>query len=96
MARVSELLPGASRLERFLLWELLGNGTVRGIWPVADGQEPDAYVELHLDGRGRVVGEGVRIGDDVTLDRCVVWPGTSVDRSARNAVLTPEHRIELS
>ena len=43
-----------------------------------------------------VLGEGVQLGTGVTLDRCVVWPRTTVTRSARNAVLTPEHRIELS
>jgi hypothetical protein len=32
----------------------------------------------------------------VTLDRCVVWPGTTVSRSATHAVITPEHRIEIS
>ncbi len=43
-----------------------------------------------------VVGEGVQLAPGVTLDRCVVWEGTRVERSATNAVLTPSHRIELS
>ena len=43
-----------------------------------------------------VVGEDVRLGAGVTLDRCVVWSGTHVRDSAANAVLTPEHRIEVS
>ena len=46
--------------------------------------------------RRSVVGEGARVEDGVTLDRCVVWPSTTVDRSASNAVITPDHRIELS
>lgn len=69
------------------------------LWPGVsprDGSVLPADLESSARIRQSVVGEGVRIGDDVTLDRCVVWPGTSVDRSARNAVLTPEHRIELS
>jgi NDP-sugar pyrophosphorylase family protein len=46
--------------------------------------------------RQSVVGADVEIGKGVTLDRCVVWPGTTVTRSATNAVITPEHRIEIS
>jgi NDP-sugar pyrophosphorylase family protein len=46
--------------------------------------------------RQSVVGADVKVGKGVTLDRCVVWPGTTVTRSATNAVLTPEHRIEVS
>ena len=46
--------------------------------------------------RQSVVGSDVEIGRGVTLDRCVVWPGTRVTRSATNAVITPEHRIEVS
>ncbi len=52
--------------------------------------EPSAYV------RRSVIGPEVDIAPGVHLDRCVVWPGTRVTRSATNAVLTPEHRIELS
>ncbi|UCH29559.1 MAG: NDP-sugar synthase [Myxococcales bacterium] len=69
------------------------------LWPGVsprDGSVLPADLESSERIRRSVVGEGVRIGDDVTLDRCVVWPGTSVERSACNAVLTPEHRIELS
>jgi len=43
-----------------------------------------------------VVGADVELGKGVTLDRCVVWRGTTVTRSATNAVITPEHRIEVS
>lgn len=43
-----------------------------------------------------VVGDDVQLDRDVTLDRCVVWPGTRVRRSASNAVLTPIHRIQVS
>jgi NDP-sugar pyrophosphorylase family protein len=46
--------------------------------------------------RRSVVGADVQIAEGATLDRCVVWPGTKVDRSATNAVITPEHRIEIS
>jgi NDP-sugar pyrophosphorylase family protein len=44
--------------------------------------------------RRSVVGEDVQLPDGVMLDRCVVWPGTRVTRSASNAVITPEHQIE--
>jgi len=46
--------------------------------------------------RQSVVGADVEIGEGVTLERCVVWPDTRVDHSATNAVITPEHRIEVS
>jgi ADP-glucose pyrophosphorylase len=52
--------------------------------------EPSANI------RQSVVGSDVEIGRGVTLDRCVVWPGTTVTRSATKAVITPEHRIEVS
>ncbi len=45
--------------------------------------------------RRSVVGTRVRIDAGVELDRCVVWPGTEVTRSHRNAVLTPQHQIDL-
>ncbi len=44
--------------------------------------------------RRSVVGEDVEVANGVTLDRCVVWPGTTVTRSASGAVITPKHRIE--
>jgi len=43
--------------------------------------------------RQSVVGERAELADGVTLDRCVVWPGTRVERSARGAVITPEHEL---
>ena len=43
-----------------------------------------------------VVGPEVHVAPGVQLDRCVVWPGTRVVRSAAEAILTPQHRIELS
>ena len=46
--------------------------------------------------RQSVVGSDVELRQGVTLDRCVVWPGTTVTRSATRAVITPEHRIEVS
>jgi ADP-glucose pyrophosphorylase len=55
-----------------------------------------ASVEPSANIRQSVVGAAVEVGKGVTLDRCVVWPGTTVSRSATNAVITPEHRIEIS
>lgn len=55
-----------------------------------DALEPDPRI------RQSVIGPGVVLGRGVSLDSCVVWPGTTVTRSARNAVITPEHRIEVS
>jgi len=46
--------------------------------------------------RRSVIGADIKIGEGVTLDRCVVWSGTRVTRSATNAVITPEHRIEVN
>ena len=46
--------------------------------------------------RRSVIGSDVRIGEGVVLDRCVVWPGSTVNHSATDAVITPKHRIELS
>lgn len=45
--------------------------------------------------RRSVIGAEVEIAAGVTLDRCVVWPTTTVSHSATNAVITPEHRIEV-
>ena len=42
-----------------------------------------------------VIGPDVELAPGITLDRCVVWPGTRVTSSAANAVLTPNHQIEL-
>jgi len=57
---------------------------------LAGGIEPRASI------RQSIIGADVSIAQGVTLDRCVVWPGTTVSRSATNAVITPDHRIELS
>ena len=46
--------------------------------------------------RNSVVGRDVKIVEGASIDACVVWPGTVVTRSASRAVITPEHRIELS
>ena len=54
-----------------------------------DGLEPTPRI------RRSVIGDGARIEPDAELDRCVVWPGTTVKGSARSAVITPAHRIEL-
>jgi NDP-sugar pyrophosphorylase family protein len=67
----------------------------RGVEP-RDGCILAASVEPSANIRQSVVGAAVEVGKGVTLDRCVVWPGTTVSRSATNAVITPEHRIEIS
>ena len=61
-----------------------------------DGCILPASVEPSGNIRQSVVGDDVEVRGGVTLDRCVVWPGTTVTRSATRAVITPEHRIELS
>jgi ADP-glucose pyrophosphorylase len=53
-----------------------------------------ASVEPSENIRRSVVGEDVEVADGVTLDRCVVWPGTTVTHTANNAVITPEHQID--
>jgi len=66
-------------------------------WPGIDPQDGcilPASVGPHANIRRSVVGADVKVADGVTLDRCVVWPGTTVTSSASNAVITPEHRIE--
>jgi ADP-glucose pyrophosphorylase len=55
-----------------------------------------ASVEPSESVRHSVIGEEVQICEGATLDRCVVWPGTRVESSAVDAVLTPRHRIELN
>ncbi len=61
-----------------------------------DGCILPASVEPSANIRQSVIGADVSIAEGVTLDRCVVWPGTSVTHSATNAVITPKHRIEVS
>ena len=61
-----------------------------------DGCILPASVEPSANIRQSVVGADVRIGEGVTLNRCVVWPGTTLASSATNAVITPQHRIEVS
>ncbi len=68
-------------------------------WPGVEPRDgcilPDA-LEPSANVRRSVIGTEVDIAPGVQLDRCVVWPGTHVTGSATNAVLTPEHRLELS
>jgi NDP-sugar pyrophosphorylase family protein len=68
-------------------------------WPGVNARAgcilPDGF-EAPQNVRKSVIGEEVQLAEGVTLDRCVVWAHTKVRRSARNAVITPEHRIELS
>jgi NDP-sugar pyrophosphorylase family protein len=66
-----------------------------GVTPTEGCILPDG--EPRLDGvEQSVIGEGVRVDTGVSLRRCVVWPGAHVTQPATNAVITPEHRIELS
>ena len=65
-----------------------------GIEP-RDGCILPARFEPGANVRQSVIGAGVRISEGVHLDRCVVWPGTQVTKSATNAVLTADHRLEL-
>lgn len=68
-------------------------------WPCVEPHEGcilPASVEPSETIRQSVVGADVEIGEGVTLERCVVWPGSRVGHSATNAVITPEHRIEVS
>jgi NDP-sugar pyrophosphorylase family protein len=65
-----------------------------GLHARADCILPDA-LEPSENIQQCVIGPNVQLAKGITLDRCVVWPNTSVGRSASNAVITPEHRIEL-
>jgi ADP-glucose pyrophosphorylase len=68
-------------------------------WPGVeprDGCILPGALEPRASVRRSVIGPEADIAPGVQLDRCVVWPGTRVSKSATNAVLTPEHRIELS
>jgi NDP-sugar pyrophosphorylase family protein len=65
-----------------------------GIEP-RDGCILPATFEPGANVRQSVIGAGVRISEGVHIDRCVVWPGTLVTKSATNAVLTADHRLQL-
>jgi NDP-sugar pyrophosphorylase family protein len=85
----------ASEYHRLNLELASGSFAWPGIEPrdgciLAEGIEPRASI------RQSIVGAGVSIAKGVTVDRCVVWPGTTVSHSATNAVITPDHRIEIS
>jgi NDP-sugar pyrophosphorylase family protein len=84
-----------SEYQRLNLELASGSFTWPGVEPrdgciLPDSREPSSSV------RRSVIGPEVDIAAGVQLDRCVVWPGTHVTCSARNAVLTPEHRIEIN
>ncbi|MGB5350094.1 MAG: NDP-sugar synthase [Polyangiales bacterium] len=84
-----------SEYQRLNLELASGSFTWPGVEPrdgciLPDSREPSSSI------RRSVIGPEVDIAAGVQLDRCVVWPGTHVTCSATNAVLTPEHRIELS
>jgi NDP-sugar pyrophosphorylase family protein len=66
----------------------------RGVEPqdgcvLAPPLEPSAHI------RQSVVGADVSVAAGVTLDRCVVWPGSTATESATNTVITPMHRITI-
>lgn len=68
-------------------------------WPGVDARDGcilEPQIEPRASIRQSVIGADVNIAPGVTLDRCVVWPGTTVTQSATSAVITPEHRIEVS
>jgi NDP-sugar pyrophosphorylase family protein len=75
----------------------LASGSFRwpGVEPRGGCILPESLDALETVQRS-ILGDGVRLDDGVTLDECVVWPGTRVARSATRSVLTPEHRIEIS
>ncbi len=69
------------------------------VWPGVHPREgcllPEGF-EPRESIRQSVVGENVAIADGVTLDRCVVWPNTRVERSACDTVLTPSHHVAVA
>jgi len=69
------------------------------LWPGVephDGCILGASVKPSRNIRRSVIGPGAQIEEGVALDECVVWPSTRVTRSATRAVITPQHRIEVS
>ncbi len=83
---------GDDRLER-IGGKLRRN--IPGVEP-RDGSLLAPSVEPSANVQNSVVGAGARVGEGVTLQRCVVWPGTTVTESATNAVITPSHRIDVN
>jgi mannose-1-phosphate guanylyltransferase len=68
-------------------------------WPGVDAQDGCVLppsVEPSANVRQSIIGPDVAIAEHVSVDRCVVWSGTTVSASATRAVITPEHRIEVS
>ncbi|UJR80440.1 nucleotidyltransferase family protein [Sandaracinus amylolyticus] len=64
-----------------------------GIDPARDAVHPSASLGARVALHETTVGAGARIEDGVTLERCVVWPGTRVTESARDLVLLGAHRV---
>ncbi len=71
-------------------------------WP---GIAPDTEGNLGAAGtptfasatlRHTVIGEGAAIADGVQLERCVVWPGARVLRSARDTIFTPASEVQVA
>ena len=83
-----------SEYQRLNLELASGSFTWPGVQPRGGCILPAAF-EPRSSIHRSVIGEGAVIAEGIHLERCVVWPGTRVSRSATNAVLTPEHRIEL-
>ncbi|MGB8328696.1 MAG: sugar phosphate nucleotidyltransferase [Polyangiales bacterium] len=72
-----------------------GSFVLPGVTP-RDGCILDETIRPSASLRRSVIGAGVTIAEGAVLDRCVVWPGTRLTRSASNAVITPEHQIEIN
>ncbi|MEM8608990.1 MAG: sugar phosphate nucleotidyltransferase [Myxococcota bacterium] len=78
----------------------LASGGIRwpGVMPRGGNLWDDATAEAcagqHVE--NSVVGAGVHLEDGVSLERCVVWPGTHVSSSATNAIVTPDYNLAIS
>lgn len=66
-------------------------------WPGLDARalaiDPGASIDATARAIESCVGAGARVGGGVTLERCVVWPGTVVRADARDAILAGEHVV---
>lgn len=85
---------GAARIERYMAWDLLGTGKVRGAWAIADRLQPESWIELHYDASGLLLGirewlegETQPVERRLTLDsagRLVQSERTGPDPAVRN------------
>jgi mannose-1-phosphate guanylyltransferase len=56
---------------------------------------PDAIVGVGASLHEVAVGRGARIAAGVRLERCVVWPGASVDTDIHDAIITPRNAVRV-